>query len=74
MSLRAAPACGSAAFWTALFILNNEDVPKKMDLQLSVITRDMAPQFADMEAGSIAGADWTSDQVMDEIIIPSRNK
>jgi len=74
LSLRAAPACGSAAFWTALFILNNEDVPKKMDLQLSVITRDMAPQFADMEAGSIAGADWTSDQVMDEIIIPSRNK
>lgn len=74
LSMRAAPACGSAAFWTALNILNGEDVPKKMDLALSVITRDMADQFKDMEAGSIAGADWTNDEVMDQIIIPSRSK
>jgi ribose transport system substrate-binding protein len=74
LSMRAAPACGSAAFWTALNILNGEDVPKKMDLALSVITRDMADQFKDMEAGSIAGADWTNDQVMEQIIIPSRKK
>ncbi|HWR22994.1 MAG TPA: substrate-binding domain-containing protein [Feifaniaceae bacterium] len=74
MSLRAAPACGSAAFWTALNILNGEDVPKKMDLALSIITKDMASQFTNMEAGSIAGADWTNQQVMDQIIIPSRTK
>ena len=74
LSMRAAPACGSAAFWTALNILNGEDVPKKMDLALSVITRDMADQFKDMPAGSIAGADWTNDQVMEQIIIPSRKK
>ncbi len=72
LSLRAAPACGSAAFWTALDILNGQDVPKKMNLALSVITRDMADQFKDMEAGSIAGADWTNDQVMEQIIVPSR--
>lgn len=74
LSMRAAPACGSAAFWTALNVLNGVDVPKKMDLALSVITRDMADQFANMEAGSIAGANWTNDEVMDKIIIPSRNK
>lgn len=74
LSMRAAPACGSAAFWAALNILNGEDVPKKMDLAMSEITRDMADQFAGMEAGSIAGADWTNDQVMEQIIIPSRSK
>jgi ribose transport system substrate-binding protein len=74
LSMRAAPACGSAAFWTALNILNGVDVPKKMNLALSVITSDMAGQFTDMEAGSIAGADWTNDQVMDQIIVPSRSK
>ncbi len=72
LSMRAAPACGSAAFWTAIDILNGVDVPKKMKLALSVITFDMAGDFADMEAGSIAGADWTNDQVMEQIIIPSR--
>ncbi len=74
LSMRAAPACGSAAFWTAVDILNGVDVPKKMNLALSVITRDMADQFKDMEAGSIAGADWTNDQVMEQIIVPSRAK
>lgn len=74
LSMRAAPACGSAAFWAAIDILNGVDVPKKMNLALSVITRDQADQFKDMEAGSIAGADWTNDQVMDQIIVPSRSK
>jgi len=74
LSMRAAPACGSAALWAAVNILNGQDVPKKMNLALSVITRDMADQFAGMEAGSIAGADWTNNQVMDQIIIPSRTK
>lgn len=74
LSMRAAPACGSAAFWAALSVLNGEDVPKKMDLALSVITADMADQFANMEAGSIAGANWTYDQVMEQIIVPSRAK
>ncbi len=72
LSMRAAPACGSAAFWAALNVLNGTEVPKKMNLALSVITRDQADQFKDMEAGSIAGADWTNDQVMEQIIIPSR--
>lgn len=74
LSMRAAPACGSAAFWAALAILNGEEVPMKMDLALSIITADMAPQFTNMEAGSIAGADWTYDQVMEQIIVPSRSK
>ena len=74
LSMRAAPACGSAAFWAALNVLNGQDVPKKMDLALSIITSDMLDQFANMEAGTIAGADWTNDQVMDQIIIPSRSK
>lgn len=74
LSMRAAPACGSAAFWASLSVLNGEDVPKKMDLALSIITADMADQFADMEAGSIAGANWTYDQVMEQIIVPSREK
>ncbi|HVI40718.1 MAG TPA: ABC transporter substrate-binding protein [Anaerovoracaceae bacterium] len=73
LSMRAAPACGSAAFWTSLDILNGVEVPKKMNLALSVITADNADQFTDMEAGSIAGADWTNDQVLEQIIIPSRS-
>lgn len=74
LSMRAAPACGSAAFWAALNILNGKEVPKKMDLALSVITADMAPSFKDMEAGSIAGADWTNDEVVEKIIEPSLAK
>lgn len=74
LSMRAAPACGSAAFWTALNVLNGVDVPKKMNLALSVITKDQAAQFKDLPAGSIAGADWTNDQVMEQIIIPSKSK
>ena len=74
LSMRAAPACGSAAFWTALDILNGVDVPKKMNLALSVIKPDEASQFTGMEAGSIAGANWTNDQVMEQIIVPSRTK
>ena len=74
LSMRAAPACGSAAFWAALNILNGAEVPKKMDLALSVITNDMADQFTDMEAGSIAGADWTNEQVVEQIIVPSLAK
>lgn len=72
LSMRAAPACGSAAFWTALDILNGVDVPQKMTLALSTITADDLADYADMEAGTIAGADWTPQMVMDEIIIPSR--
>lgn len=74
ISMRAAPACGSAAFWTSLNILNGVEVPKKMNLALSLITADMAPQFSDLEAGSIAGADWTNEQVIEQIIVPSRTK
>lgn len=74
MSMRAAPACGSAAFWTALYILNGEDVPKKMIMAFSTIGGDELDQYADMEAGTIAGADWTPDKVMEEIIVPAREK
>lgn len=74
LSMRAAPACGSAAFWTALNILNGVEVPKKMNLALSLITVDMADQFKGMEAGTIAGANWTNEQVVEQIIIPSRKK
>lgn len=72
ISMRAAPACGSAAFWTALYILNGEDVPKKMTMAFSTITKEELEQYADMEAGTIAGANWTPENVMKEIIIPAR--
>ena len=74
LSMRAAPACGSAAFWTALNVLNGEDVPKKMDLALSLITAENRADFANLEAGTIAGADWTNEQVVEQIIVPSREK
>lgn len=74
ISMRAAPACGSAAFWTGLYILNGEDVPKKMTMAFSTITKDELDQYADMEAGTIAGADWTPENVMEEIIIPAREQ
>ena len=73
LSMRCAPCCASAALWTAISILNGEDVPKTLPLALSVITREEADQYADLEAGVIAGADWTYDQVMDEIIVPARD-
>lgn len=74
ISMRAAPACGSAAFWAALNILNGVDVPKKMSLALSLITAATAKDFTGMEAGTIAGAIWTNEQVVDQIIVPSRDK
>lgn len=72
LSMRAAPACGSAAFWTALNLLNGTDIQRKVMLPLSLITRDMADQFADMEAGTIAGADWTNAQVLEQIVLPTK--
>ena len=72
LSMRAAPACGSAAFWTALNLLNGTDIERKVMLPLSLITHDMAGQFADMEAGTIAGADWTNEQVLEQIVTPNK--
>jgi len=72
-SMRAAPACGTAAFWAALDIVNKVDVPKKMKMALSTVSKDQAKDYANLLAGEIAGANWTNDQVMDQIITPSKN-
>lgn len=72
ISMRAAPSCGSAALWTAINILNGEDVPMEMILNLVTITNDNVDDYADLEAGTIAAPLFTNDIVMNEIIIPAR--
>ena len=74
ISMRAAPQCGSAAFWTSLYILNGVNVPKKMTLALSTIMVDDVDQFANLEAGTIAGKDWTPEMVMNDIILASQKE
>lgn len=72
IGVRSAPSCGSAAFWTALNVLNGVEVPREMMLKLVEITGDDLDQYRNMEAGTIAAPAFSNDDVMNGIIIPAR--
>lgn len=72
IGMRAAPSCGSAAFWTSLNILNGNDVPKKMMLKLVTLYNKDLDQYKDMKPGTIVAPEFTNDFVVKEIIEPAR--
>lgn len=59
LSSRSGPHCGSCVFWVALAGLNGEELPMNIRLELNTFTVDDAPSFANMEAGTLAGSDFT---------------
>lgn len=67
LSSRSGPHCGSCVFWVALAGLNGEELPMNIRLELNTFTVDDAPQFADMEAGTLAGSDFTFQDAMARI-------
>lgn len=67
ISTRSGPHCGSCVFWVALAGLNGTELPMNMRLELSSFTVEDAPQFANMEAGTLAGSDFTYDEAMARI-------
>lgn len=67
ISSRSGPHCGSCVFWVALAGLNGEELPMNIRLELNTFTVDDAPQFADMEAGTLAGSDFTYEEAMARI-------
>lgn len=71
--IRAAPSCGSAAFWTALNILNGENVPREMMLKFVTLGNDDLDEYKDMAPGTIVAPAFTNDFVVKEIIEPARN-
>ncbi len=74
IGMRAAPSCGSAAFWTALNIVNGTEVPKKMMLKLVTLHNEDLDQYKDMKPGTIVAPDFTNDFVVKEIIEPAKAK
>ncbi|MBE6828941.1 MAG: ABC transporter substrate-binding protein [Ruminococcaceae bacterium] len=74
IGMRAAPSCGSAAFWAAVDILNGVDVPKKMMLKLVTLHNDDLDQYKNMKPGTIVAPDFTNEFVLKEIIEPARAK
>ena len=69
LSSRSGPHCGSCVFWVALAGLNGEELPMKMRLELNTFTVEDAPQFANMKAGTLAGADFSFQDAMARIEI-----
>lgn len=67
LSSRSGPHCGSCVFWVALAGLNGEELPMNIRLELNTFTVEDAPQFADMEAGTLAGSDFTFEDAMARI-------
>lgn len=74
LSSRSGPHCGSCVFWVALAGLNGEELPMNIRLELNTFTVDEAPQFADMEAGTLAGSDFTYEDAMARIKAAKENQ
>ena len=62
------PACGAAAFWTALDILNGYDVPEEMMIAVPHITVDNLSEYEGMSAGTFVSPDFTNEYVIENII------
>ncbi len=73
LSSRSGPHCGSCVFWVALAGLNGEELPMNIRLELNTFTVDEATQFADMEAGTLAGSDFTYEDAMARIKAAKEN-
>lgn len=69
LSSRSGPHCGSCVFWVALAGLNGEELPMRMRLELNTFGVEEAPKYAGMEAGTLAGSDFTYQDAMARIEI-----
>ena len=67
ISSRSGPHCGSCVFWVALAGLNGEELPMNIRLELNTITADEMGEYANMEAGTLAGSDFTFEGAMARI-------
>ena len=67
ISSRSAPQCGSCVLWVALAGLNGIELPMHIRLELATLYASDAPNFANMEAGTIAGYDFTYESAMARI-------
>ena len=67
ISSRSAPQCGSCVLWVALAGLNGVELPMNIRLELATLYAKDAANFANMEAGTIAGYDFTYEDSMARI-------
>lgn len=69
MSIASNPASSQIAFWTALEVLNGNDVPKSMTLPyvLTVLQPQLDAQLATMTPGTVAMVDYPQKWVQDVI-------
>lgn len=74
ISLGSTPGIGAAALWTAVNILQGNDVPKKMSLNCFLVTQDTVEQFADMKPGTVISPVFTNDYVKENIINAAKSK
>lgn len=68
LSQGSTPACGAAAFWTCLYVLNGFDVPEKMMLGVPKVTIDNLDDYKGMKAGTFISPDFSKEYVLNEII------
>ncbi|MGI5116457.1 ABC transporter substrate-binding protein [Treponema sp. SP13] len=68
LSQGSTPGCGGAAFWTALYVLNGFDVPKKMMLGVPRVKIDNLNDYKGMKAGTFISPDFSKEYVLEDII------
>lgn len=72
ISINAAPSCASGAFWTALEILNGNDVPEFLQCALAVVTQENLADYADLQAGEFVAPVFTREFTIQEVIEPAK--
>ena len=72
MSQGSTPGCGSAAFWVALNVLNQEDVPEEMILKFVTVSQGEVDSYQDMQPGTIVSPEFTNQYVIENIIEPAK--
>ncbi len=73
-SVGSTPGIGGAALWLAINILQNNDVPKKMSLNVFTVTQSTVDDYATLKPGTIVSPTFTNDYVVKNIIVPFRGK
>ena len=64
------PSISSAALWVSLFILNDCEVPIKMQCEYYTVTPDTLQDFVDTEPGTIVSPSFTPEFVVEKVIKP----
>lgn len=68
ISIGSAPGIGGAAFWVGLAILNGLDVPKEMQIPLSVVKQDEVEKYSNLKPGMVISPDFTYQYVLENVI------